>query len=100
MTNKKFIIKLAIKVLFLIVCLFFVTQILEATGTVISNYVALEQMNNSDTAFVLMETYNNVIKPMGAGVMTLLTIGLIIWMGADTYKFIKTKEKNKNEKES
>lgn len=100
MSNKKFIIKLTIKILCLITCLFVVSNISETVGVIISNYVALEQMNNSDTAFILMETYNNVIKPMGAGVMMLLTIVFIIWMGADTYKFIKTKEKMENEKES
>lgn len=100
MSNKKFIIKLTIKILCLITCLFVVANVSETVGVIISNYVALEQMNNSDAAFILMETYNNVIKPMGAGVMMLLTIVFIIWMGADTYKFIKTKEKMENEKES
>jgi hypothetical protein len=100
MSNKKFIIKLTIKILCLITCLFVVSNISETAGVIISNYVALEQMNNSDTAFILMETYNNVVKSMGAGVMTLFTVGFIIWMGADTYKFIKIKEKIKNEKES
>ena len=59
----QFIKKLLIKIVILVILFTAVITFLNAGGVIINNYIALGQMENSDGMFILMEMYNNCIKP-------------------------------------
>ena len=94
MTTRKFITKTAIKLIILTTIIAFIICFLNACGVIISNNIALGQMENSDSAYVLMELYPNTIKPCCNGLITLIILYGVGSIGYNTYKFIKTKEKN------
>lgn len=92
MTIKKFIIKNTVKIIiFAIISIIVMTWL---QSPVITNEIAMGQMENSNELFMLMETYNKV-KPfitVAYGCITILFVGSIAY---STYKFIKSKkEKN------
>lgn len=94
---KKFITKTAVKIVIFAVILILVTSLLQSISPIMSNQIALGQMQNSDEAFVFMNTYNKIrpIANIGLTVIGVLFAGTI---ARDTYKFIKSFENN-NEKE-
>lgn len=88
MTTKKFIIRTTIKVLvFAIISTIAMTLI---TNPIITNELALGQMENSNELYLLMETYNKTKHFVSIiyGLITALFAGTTIY---DTYKFIKNK---------
>jgi hypothetical protein len=92
-TTKRFIIKTVIKIIIYAIISTIVLSLLNSP--IISNNIALGQMQNDDVLFILMETYNKV-RPFISiiyGLITALFVGTAIY---DTYKFIKTKT-NKGE---
>ena len=101
MTTKRLIIKMSVRFTILLAILIIVSIYTNGVlNTIIINELALGQMENSTEAFALMETYNGIIKPLVALGTSLITIAVVISTALDVYKFIKTKEKNENEKES
>ena len=93
MTTKRFIIKITTKIIIYAIISTIALSLL--TNPIITNDLALGQMENSNELYLLMETYNKV-KPFISiiyGCITALFAGTTIH---DTYKFIKTK-KNKGE---
>lgn len=97
MTTAKFIRKTAVKVIIFACVMLIVTAVLNSLSPIVSNNLALGQMENSDEMYILMNTYNN-IKSIGNTVIVgicLLFAGNII---RNSYKFYKNiKEKNENE---
>ncbi len=85
---KKIVIRLAILSVILVTCIAF----LNAGGTILSNQIALGQMENNDSMFILMEMYNNAIRPAVNWLVTISTIVTVGFTGYDIYKFIKTKK--------
>ncbi len=93
MTTKRFIIKTAIKIIMYAIVSTIALSLL--TNPIITNELAMGQMENSNELYLLMETYNKV-RPFISiiyGLITALFAGTTI---CDTYKFIQTK-KNKGE---
>jgi len=93
MTIKKFIIKNVIKIIVFAIVSVVVMTLLQSP--VITNEIALGQMENNNEAFMLMETYNK-IKPLveiGYGFAVVIFVGSIFY---DVYKFIKLKQKGEN----
>ena len=93
MNTKRFIIKTAIKIIIYTIISTIALSLL--TNPIITNDLALSQMENSNELYLLMETYNKV-KPFISiiyGLITALFAGTTIY---DIYKFIKTKT-NKGE---
>ena len=93
MTTKRFIIKTVIKVLIYAIISTIAMSLL--ASPIITNELALGQMQNSNELYLLMETHNKT-KPFVSivyGLITALFAGTTVY---DTYKFIKTK-KNKGE---
>jgi hypothetical protein len=93
MTTKKFIIKTAIKIIIYAIISTIALSLL--TSPIITNELALGQMEHSNELYLLMETYNKV-RPFISiiyGFITVLFAGTTI---CDTYKLIKTKT-NKGE---
>lgn len=97
MSTKKFIIKNIIKIIiFAIISTIAITLL---RSPVISNEIALGQMENDNTLFMLMETYNEV-KPFITVIYSCIAGVFIGTIGYDTHKFIKTKTKEKIENEN
>jgi hypothetical protein len=93
MTTKKFIIKTGIKIIIYAILSTIALSLLNSP--VITNEIALTQMENSNELYMLMDTYNKV-RPFISiiyGFVTVLFAGTTI---SDTYNFIKTKT-NKGE---
>lgn len=93
MTTKKFIIQTTIKVLVYAIISTVALNLL--TSPIITNELALGQMQNSNELYVLMDTYNNV-RPFITIIYGLITALFAVTTIHDTYRFIKTK-KNKGE---
>lgn len=93
MATKKYIIKTAIKVIAFIIISTIALTLLQSP--IISNEVALGQMENSNETFILMDTYNKV-TPIISIIYGCITVGFIGTTIYDIYKFIKTKTKEKN----
>ena len=90
MATKNFI----AKVIFKIICFAIFTTIVFSlvNSPIITNDIALGQMENSDTLYMLMDTYNQVkhFTSIIYGCITVFFAGTIV---RDTFKFIKTKTK-------
>ena len=93
MATKKFIIKTATKIIIYAIISTIALSLLNSP--IISNNIALGQMQNDDALYILMDTYNKVAPFISIiyGLITALFAGTTIH---DIYKFIKTK-KNKGE---
>ena len=93
MTTREFIKKIAIKV---VIYSIISTIVLYAIGMpILTNELALGQMENSDESYVEMETYNRV-KPIISIIYGLVTVLFAATTIDDTHKFIKF-IKNKGE---
>ena len=97
MSTKRFIIKTTVRLMILIVIFTIVSVYTHGMlNTITNNELALGQMENSTEAFVLMETYNGMLKPLVTIGASLSTILIVIATIYDTYKFLKYKgEKTK-----
>lgn len=93
MTTKKFIIKTVVKIIIYAIISTIALSLL--TNPIITNDLALGQMENSNELYLLMETYNKV-KPFISIIYGLITVAFAGTTIFDTYKFIKTKT-NKGE---
>ena len=93
MSTKNFIFKTAVKIIIYAIFSTIVLTILDSP--IISNELALGQMQNSDTSYLLMETYNKV-RPFISIIYGLVTAFFAWTTIRDTYKFINTKT-NKGE---
>lgn len=93
MTTKKFIIKTIIKVLIYAIVSTIAFNLL--SSPIITNELALGQMQNSNSLYLLWDTYNKV-KPFISIVYGFITGVFVVTTIYDAYKFIKNK-KNKGE---
>jgi type III secretory pathway component EscS len=94
----KFVRRLAIRVIIFTFVMIVVAAVWQSVSTIISNYIAMTQMQNDDLAFVIMNVYNRV-KPIGVGIYGLIILWFVYTLGRDTYKFVK-KNNNNIEKEN
>ena len=93
MTTKRFIIKLIVKILIYAIISTVAVSLL--SSPIITNELALTQMENSNELYMLMETYNKV-RPFISIIYGLITAFFAWTTIRDTYKFINTKT-NKGE---
>lgn len=93
MSTKRFIVKTVAKVIIFAIISIIIMTFLESP--VISNQIALGQMENSNELFILMEFYNKV-RPIISVTYSCIVILFIGTVGYDIYKFIKTKTEEKN----
>ena len=93
MSTKRFIYKTTVKIIIFIIFSVIASTLLY--GPVITNELALTQMENSNELYMLMESYNKLrpILTIVYGLISGVFVGTTIY---DTYKFIKTKT-NKGE---
>ena len=93
MTTKKFIIKTTVKIL--IYAIFSTIALSLLNSPIITNELALLQMENSNSLYMLMDIYYKV-KPFISIIYGFVTALFALTTISDTYKFIKTKT-NKGE---
>jgi amino acid permease len=96
MTTKKFIIK-TIVMIFIFAILSTIVMTLLSSG-VFTNEIALGQMQNDNVEYLIWQEYQALI-PIFFTAYGCITVGLVGKISYDTYKFIKTKTKEKNENE-
>ena len=93
MTLKRFLFKAAIDLVIFILLVVLIAAIAQAASPVVTNDIYLEQMTNSEDAFVLMNAYTQ-IRPIFYYIFVGVIILFIGIIANDTYKFIKSnKEK-------
>lgn len=94
MNTIKFIRRTIIKIIIYAIVSTIILSLLNSP--IISNELALGQMQNSNELYLLMETYNN--KHFISIIYGCITAGFAATIIRDIYKFIQTKTKEKNEK--
>ena len=83
-----FVKKITAKVIIFAIVMFLIATVMQYISPIISNDIAMGQMENSDEAFVTMGLYNRLQNVASA----LYSIGiafLVCALGYDTYKFAK-----------
>lgn len=90
---KRFVAKIMRRVILLVALLIIVLAMIESP--IITNEIALGQMQNSSGAFMLMGVYSPLRKLIKA-VLWLLVAMQAITIGRDIYDFIKSINKEKN----
>ena len=88
MSYKRFAIKMIINAIALIVLSSIMLFVFE--NTIVSNNIALGQMNNSDEAYLLMEYYNN-IRGVASIVYSLISAIIVGSTAYDIYQFTHNK---------
>jgi lipoprotein signal peptidase len=71
----------------------------QSMSPVISNEMALTQMQNDNALFVIMSTYNR-IKPIFNALYSCVILWFVYTLGRDTYKFANNIKNTENEKEN
>ena len=97
--TKQFVKKMVGRVLIFVFVMIIMTAIGQSISPVISNELAMTQMQNSNEMFVLMNTYNNV-KPIINITYSCVILWFMYSLGRDTYKFAKTINNNEHKKEN
>ena len=93
MTTKKFAIKVAIKIFIYAIISTIALNILN--GPIITNELALLQMENSNYLYLIMDSYYK-IRPLISIIYGFITATVVVTTVRDIYNFIKTKT-NKGE---
>lgn len=70
-----------------------VAAIGQSITPVITNSLALTQMENDNVMFAVMNTYNQ-IKPIFNALYSCVILWFVYTLGRDTYKFVKTTNSN------
>ena len=91
MTPIKFIYKTASKIIIFSFLMIVAAAITSSMSPVVSNEMALGQMQNSNEVFVLMSTYNK-IRPAVSAVFAGITIWFTCTIARDTCKFFKNQK--------
>ena len=89
MTTKRFITKTSVKIFIYAIFATIVLNLLN--GPIITNELALLQMENSNVLYMLMDSYNKV-KPLISIIYGVVTAGFVFTTIRDIYEFIKTKK--------
>lgn len=91
----KFITKIAVTIICYIAILIISVNVSIFTSPVVTNEVALNQMSNSNEAFLLMDTYFK-LKPVAYIALGFVTVMFIIAIISEVKKYISnSKENNK-----
>lgn len=94
----KFVKRLAIRTIIFAFVMVIVAAVWQSVSTIVTNHIAMSQMQNDDLIFVVMNVYNR-IKPIGGIIYSLIILWFVYTLGRDTYKFVSINN-NRNEKEN
>lgn len=96
--TKQFVKKTARRTLIFAFVMIIVSAIAQAISPVITNEMALTQMQNDNVMFVAMNTYYK-LKPVVNIAYSCAILWFVCTIGRDTYKFAKSFNTIENEKE-
>ena len=96
MTTSKFVTKLVVLVVVALLLGIVVCGLSNTANTIISNYLAIEQLENDDAGFIFMNVYQNIVRPIGSIIVTAIYFCIIVVVAMNTYNFIKTRKKDVN----
>lgn len=96
---KQFVTKMVRRTVIFTIIMIVVAAISQAMSPIITNNMALTQMENDNMTFVIMDTYNR-IKPIFNALYSCAILWFVCTLGRDTYKFAKTINNTENEKEN
>lgn len=96
---KQFVKKTIRRTFIFAIVMIIISAIAHAISPIITNEMALTQMQNSNELFILMNTYNKV-KPIFNALYSCVILWFVCTLGRDTYKFAKTFNTTVNEKEN
>ena len=96
--TKQFVKKTIRRTMIFAIVMIIVAAISQSMAPVISNELALTQMQNDNVMFVAMNTYNK-IKPIFNALYSCVILWFVCTLGRDTYKFVKNINTT-NEKEN
>ena len=85
---KRFIKKTAVKIVIFAIVMILASAIFQSMSPVVTNEMAMTQMENSNEMFVMMESYNK-IKPMFNTAYSLIILLFVYSIIRDSYKFIR-----------
>ena len=94
--TKQFVKKTARRTLIFVITMIIVAAIAQAISPVVTNELALTQMQNDNVMFVAMSTYNK-LKPIVDIVYSCVILWFVCTLGRDTYKFVKNINNNSND---
>ena len=97
--TKKFISKTIIKVIIFAFLMSIILFVARSVSPIVSNNLALGQMQNSDEAFIVMNTYNQsrpIFNTTMVGICGLFAVAI----AKDTFKFVKIIKTAEKEKEN
>lgn len=97
--TKQFVKKTIRRTLIFAFVMIIVAAIGNSISPIVSNELALTQMENDNMMFVVMNTYHQ-IKPIFSTLYSCVIIWFVYTLGRDTYKFAKTINNTENEKEN
>ena len=92
MTTERFVKKTIVRIAIVVIISIFAFSFMNVADTIVSNHLALGQMENSDGLFILMEMYEKAIQPTMLGILSVVIVFNFGAIAYDTYKFIKTKK--------
>lgn len=97
--TKQFVKKTIRRTMIFAIVMFIFAAISQSMSPVISNSLALTQMQNDNVMYVVINTYNK-IKPIFNALYSCVILWFVCTLGRDTYKFAKTVNNTENEKEN
>lgn len=97
--TKQFVKKTIRRTLIFAFIMLIVAAIGNSISPIVSNELALTQMENDNLMFVVMNAYNQ-IRPIFSTLYSCVIIWFVYTLGRDTYKFAKTINNTENEKEN
>ena len=86
---KKRILSLIIKIIVLIVTMTILFNIANSFDVVLTNELALTQMENSNELFIAQQSYHQIVKPIVALVGAIIAAILAFFIGKDFVKIFK-----------
>ena len=93
--TKQFIKKTIRRTLIFAFVMIVVAAIGQSMSPIISNELALTQMQNDNAMYVAMNTYNR-IKPIFNSLYSCVILWFVYTLGRDTYKFVKINNNTAN----
>lgn len=93
MTLSKFLTNTIIKGTILLLLIIILPDLMAAIDPIISNSIALGQIEHSNDTYVLMQTYQKYMSLVRFGIGTVM-VCLGLSMGLDVYIFTKNKKEN------
>ena len=93
MTTSMFIKKTVIKLIILFITVIVFLGASTIFDTILTNELALTQMENSNELYATQQAYHNIVKPIIATLYTIIIGSIVISVVWDTIKYSKRKFK-------